>query len=301
MRQLFNASILIPAILMFACSKPDAQETGPPENGKPASDIKEGPIQWPLPRYLREASGLAVIDSNTLLAHNDEKGNIYRIKLSDRSVVRLASIGKPAVRGDFEGIAFDRHRIFLSTSDGLVLEVTDANLAGEKQTVGARKIQTGAGKRCEIEGLHYLPDQTATPENKKSGQLLLPCKNPRDQKYKQRLVVFSYDLSTEVTSELLNISQSEIPGIKKIHLTAIDATPTHFYIVSASRLIVIDRESLTTRAFKLRKKLHEQIEGIAVMKDGSFLLVEDNAKGLARITYYAGLHLLEEKGVSDSN
>jgi hypothetical protein len=256
----------------------------------PAATAESTPHQWELPKYLREASGLDVISPGMLLAHNDEKGKLYRINLESEIVEKVASIGKPAVRDDFEGIASDGNRVFLITSKGMLYIIDDPAVLTtgpvENRIVDARRVPTGAGRYCEIEGLHH-----------EAGILLLPCKNVLTPGDKDNLIVLAYKLETGSLTTLIKIPKSAIPGIKKLNLTAIDATGSHYYIVAANRLVLIEKENRQTRVFKLKKSLHEQIEGLAVMPDGSLVLVEDNRDGVSRLTHYESLDQLEEKGL----
>jgi len=248
------------------------------------------PHQWELPKYLREASGLEVVNEHMLLAHNDEKGKIYRLNLRTETVEQVAAIGKPAVRDDFEGIASDGHRVFLMTSKGLLYIIEEPAvldpLTTEIRIVDARRLSTGAGRYCEVEGLHY-----------EAGSLLIPCKNVLSPGDKGHLIVLAYALESGRLSTLIKMPRSAIPGIKKLNLTAIDTTDSHYYIVAANRLVLINKQNRQTRTFKLKKSLHEQVEGLAVMPDGSFVLVEDNRDGISRVSHYQSLAQLEEKGL----
>jgi hypothetical protein len=248
------------------------------------------PHQWALPKYLREASGLDVISEHMLLAHNDEKGKIYRLDLETETVAQVAAIGKPAIRDDFEGIAADGSRVFLITSKGMLYIIEEPAVLSpattEKHIVNAKRVSTGAGRYCEIEGLHY-----------EAGILLLPCKTVLTPGDKGHLIVLAYELNSGRLSTLIKIPKPSIPGIKKLNLTAIDATDNHYYIVAANRLVLIDKQSRQTRTFKLKKSLHQQVEGLAVMPDGSFVLVEDNRDGISRVSQYQSLDQLEEKGI----
>jgi hypothetical protein len=78
---------------------------------QPAAPLADN--QWYLPDYLNEASGLAVIDEDTVLAHSDEAGVIYRIALAAREVVELGAIGSPPIDEDLEGIALAGTDIYL--------------------------------------------------------------------------------------------------------------------------------------------------------------------------------------------
>ena len=261
----------------MACGQPSANP------GAGSSAGPGDPEQWTLPGFLRETSGLAPAEPGYLLAHNDEKANIYRISIKERSVIKLASVGKPPLRGDFEGIAFDGQQVFLSTSNGIILVIPGIHPSTEKQVVTAQKIDTGLGKQCELEGLHYV-----------AGRLLLPCKNALNPEHRDRLVVFSYDLATKSTSTLISLDKDSIPGLKKLRLTAVEQVDDDLYLVSANRLLLINLKDNSTRAFKLQKKYHEQIEAIAVTSSGIYL-AEDNSKGMARLTRYNSLEELEEK------
>jgi hypothetical protein len=263
--------------LLMVCGQPSAE----PDAGLSATP--DGPEQWTLPKFLRETSGLAPAGPGFLLAHNDEKANVYRIDIENRSVIKLASVGKPPLRGDFEGIAFDGQQVFLATSNGIIYVIPGTHPSNKKQVVTARKMDTGLGKQCELEGLHYI-----------DGRLLLPCKNPLNPEHRNRLVVFSYDLATKSTSLLVSLDKDSIPGLKKLRLTAVEQVDDTLYLVSANRLLLIDLKDNSTRAFKLHKKYHEQIEAIAVTPQGIYL-AEDNSKGRSRLTRYNSVEDLEEK------
>ena len=246
--------------------------------------VLDGPPQWQLPKFLREASGLAVFDQQYLLAHNDEKGNIYRIEIATKAIEKLASLGKPPIQNDFEGIAIAGTATYLISSSGFLYKIDDINIDTPRQKVEFERIATGITEICEIEGLHHL-----------DGKLLFPCKTPLIEKYAHRLVVFSYDIEAGETTEFLNLPLDQVAGVKRVHPTAIDADDSHLYIISTNRLLVIDRNDSSARAFSLPKKYHFQPEGIAVLEDGSIVIVDDNRKGLSRITHYGSLSDLKEK------
>jgi len=236
-----------------------------------------------LPGFLREASGLAVYDEQYLLTHNDEKGDIYRLTIADKSVEKLISIGTPTLNKDFEGIAIDGDTIYLATSTGKIFQVQSSGINILRQRLEPKIYDTGLKGICEIEGLFLL-----------DGNLLLPCKTALTDDHQEQLVVFSYDLATGITSEHLTIALAQLPGIKKTQLTAIHVSAENYYIISMNRLFVIDRDSKNIRIFNLPKKYHTQPEGIAVLQDGSIVIVEDSSEGRSRLTHYPGLHALKE-------
>ena len=257
---------LVVLLLLPACAKTQADK----------NEVQ--PKQWSLPGYLREASGLVTAGTNFLYTHNDERGNIYRVDVRNGSVQKTASIGSPPVRKDFEGIAISSDALFLTTSKGTVYRTRKPNIDDEELNVGAEAVATGLSNVCEIEGLHYL-----------DGTLLLPCKRPLIKKLKNRLVVFRYNLDTGKTSELFSIRGKDIPQVKRLRPTAIDSTKSHYYLVSANQLVLIDRNSHAATVYKLRKAFHRKIEGLAVLEDGAIFLVEDNRGGVSRLTIYKSL------------
>jgi hypothetical protein len=245
---------------------------------------KSGPAQWRLPNFLRESSGLAILDSNYLLIHDDEKGNIYRVSIASKEIELVASIGAPPVDEDFEGIAYVGSTIYLITSTGIIWQVAETNTEELNQIVSARTIDPGLKPICEIEGLHN-----------DNGALLLPCKMHLTEDVEGQLIVFAYDLASGDLSEALRLDLSDAPGSNEVRPTAIDTTSTDYYIISTNRLLVIDRTTMVTRVFSLPKKRHFQPEGLAVLEDGSIVIVDDNRKGRSRLTHYTGLTELKEK------
>lgn len=263
----YPLQILCLLLLTAACSKPNNIEV-----------IAESPKQWLLPAVLHEASGLAIADDTAVYLHNDEYADIFRFDLQSGAVTRIASISRPAIEDDFEGIAINEGLLYLMTSRGQIYVIDDVEPNMTDQVVGAQRISTGLRKRCEFEGLHYL-----------DGKLLMPCKETKKKTDKKQLVVFAFDLATQETDKFFSIDIGDIDKIKRAAPTAFDATETHYYLVSDDHLLEIDRMSLETQSYRLNLDLHRQVEGLAIMPDGTFVLVEDNRRGLARITKYANL------------
>lgn len=243
--------------------------------------VNDNPIQWLLPSSLHEASGLAVAGQESVYLHNDEEGEIYLFNIRSGSIMKLASISWPPIKEDFEGIAVITGSIYMMTSDGELFEIDDVSTDKPHQVVGARKITTDLEENCEFEGLHHLDNL-----------LLMPCKEDLNQASSDRFRVFAFDTSTESTSEFLSLNTRGIEGIKKIAPTAFEATARYYYIISEDRLVRLDRITLQGDSFQLSTDLHSQVEGIAIFPDGTIILVEDNRRGLARLTRYNGLEEL---------
>ena len=267
MLALSNLLFLVLVLLLSSCDRVTE-----------ARIINDNPVQWLLPSSLHEASGLAVAGHQSVYIHNDEQGEIYQFNIRNGLMIKLASIGWPPVKDDFEGIAVTSQAIYLMTSNGQLFEIDDISADKPHQVVDARRIATGLKNHCEFEGLHHL-------DNK----LLMPCKEALTEENSDRFTVFAFDIESETISEFLSLDISQIAGIKQMAATAFEATAGHYYIVTEDYLVRIDRSSLQGESFRLNNDLHRQVEGIALLPDGTIILVEDNRRGLARLTRYSSM------------
>ena len=153
--------------------------------------------QWWLPEFLNEASGIAVMADQSILLHDDELAVIYHVSLVDHSIESFGWLGSPEFEQDFEGIALNGETLYLATSDGLIYQAA-VDLEGRSQTLDFAVFDTGLESICELEGLHFL-----------SGKLLLPCKVPIEEVYKNKLVVFEFDVETHRIREHFSIPSEE--------------------------------------------------------------------------------------------
>lgn len=241
--------------------------------------------RWQLPKRLREASGLAVLDENYLLTHNDEQGLVYRLNLNQRAVEAHITVGAPPIADDYEGIAVTGDAIFLVNSKGTLYQMEHAEIAVGGQGREAIKIETGAGEFCEIEGLHHF-----------KGELLLPCKTPLTEEYKNQFVIFGWHLNRQELTVKISLPMESVSPGKTLYPTAIDVTANHYYVLASRRLVVIDstqRSAAPPKLFKLPKKIHPQPEGLALLADGSLVIVEDRKSSQSTLAHYKGLNELE--------
>ena len=170
-----------------------------------ASVAEPPPHQWALPKCLREASGLDVISEHMLLAHNDEKGKIYRLNLETETVAQVAAIGKPTVRDDFEGIAADGSRVFLITSKGMLYIIEEPAVLSQQRL---RNTSSTPGA-CQ-------PAPAATVKSKACiTRLASSALQDRADTRRQRSPdCLAYELISGRLSTLIKIPKPAIPGIK---------------------------------------------------------------------------------------
>lgn len=237
--------------------------------------------QWWLPEFVNEASGIAVMTDQSILLHDDEFAVIYHVSLVDHSIEPFGWLGSPEFERDFEGIALNGETLYLVTSDGLIYQAS-VDLKARSQTLDFAVFDTGLESICELEGLHFL-----------SGKLLLPCKVPIEESYKNKLVVFEFDVKTHEIREHLVISDERFGTLEGPQPTAIEVSSHHYYIISTNHLLKIDRQMSSIDIFSLPKFRHFQPEGIGLLDDGSIVIVDDFRKGVSRLTHYPGIEFLE--------
>ena len=238
--------------------------------------------QWWLPESLNEASGIAVMADQSILLHDDELAVIYHVSLVDHSIESFGWLGSPEFEQDFEGIALNGETLYLATSDGLIYQAA-VDLEGRSQTLDFAVFDTGLESICELEGLHFL-----------SGNLLLPCKVPIEEVYKNKLVVFEFDVETHQVREHFSIPSKSLGALEGPHPTSIEVSSSHYFIVSTNYLLKIDKAMSSINIFSLPKARHFQPEGIGLLNDGSIVIVEDFRKGESRLTHYPGIESLEK-------
>ena len=238
--------------------------------------------QWWLPESLNEASGIAVMADQSILLHDDELAVIYHVSLVDHSIESFGWLGSPEFEQDFEGIALNGETLYLATSDGLIYQAA-VDLEGRSQTLDFAVFDTGLESICELEGLHFL-----------SGKLLLPCKVPIEEVYKNKLVVFEFDVETHQIRERFSIPSKSLGALEGLHPTSIEVSSSHYFIVSTNYLLKINRDLSLINIFSLPKARHFQPEGIGLLQDGSIVIVDDFRKGAARLTHYPGIESLEK-------
>ena len=222
--------------------------------------------RWELPKDLAELSGLALARGGRLFAHGDERAVVFELDPAGHRVVKRFELGRPAARGDFEGIAVVDQRVFLVTSDGVLYEAPEG---ADGEAVEFVTHATGAGRSCEVEGLEYEPETRS---------LLLACKTPRVAPLKGRLTILRWSLERGALDPdpRFSVPVEGRLGSGDVHLSGVTREPgTGHYLVIAARENLIAELSSTGEvlaAVSLPSALHPQAEGLALAPDGSLLI-----------------------------
>lgn len=270
LRWIAAAVVLLPAV---------QASTGP---SRIACLSRKPSARWSLPPALREISGLALTDDGRLLVHGDESARIVQLDYRTGAIVKSFQMGKPAPRGDFEGMAVAGPRIVLVTSGGRLYESREGN---DGESVPATITETNAGALCEIEGLAWEPKDRA---------LLMLCKTPRRAELSHTVSMLRWSpdqrrwltpdrISLPIDAALRKMIGREFRGSD----LARDPVTGHYLAVAGLNQAVVE----LTPAGELigaapLGRHHPQAEGIAVARDGTVLVSDEGGKGPAHLTVY---------------
>jgi uncharacterized protein YjiK len=236
----------------------------------------EAPIaRWLLPPELDEISGLALTADGRLLAHGDQRGQVFEIDYRRGVVVKQFSLGKPTVHADFEGITVVGDTVVLLASDGTLYVFREG-------TNGARvdyaMHDTKLGHECEFEGVAFDAALHA---------LLLACKNVRIKSLEDALVIFRWKLGagkgprlSRLTVPLRGIIGST--GWDGLHPSDITIDPLNGnYLIIASReeaLVEITPAGNVIFARRVPGD-HYQPEGVAITEDSILIISDEKSLG----------------------
>lgn len=283
---MIGARIVCFAVLLLtgvvACTEPDDAN-----NLADESFTDQSFRQWKLPSRLREISGLAMTPDGRLFAVDDETAVIYEIDYVDGEIVKEFKVGKPVLKGDFEGIAYFDEHFYLLTSAGMLYRF-DEGKDGER--VEYDEIDTNLGEHCELEGLAQDPEHR---------RLLLVCKKMHDEDAKLTIFAWRLDDDRGGLSGRIELPLSDI--LEKLdtrHLhpsgIAINALTGSIVIVAARQraIVELDRNGILIDAMKLPKSnRHKQPEGIEVSRAGEVIIADEGGKSHARLAVYSSLDI----------
>lgn len=232
--------------------------------------------RWKLPKRIAETSGLASTPDARILAHDDEHAIVYEIDSKKGRLVKAFAIGRPTVKGDFEGIAVGAGRVFLATSAGRVYEAEEA---ADGDRVRFHSYDTGMSDSCaDAEGLAY---------DSSTQVLLLPCKQSRVESKPKRVRIhrWSPELRAPAEPPWIDVDSKALEdklGKPGFRVTAIewDAGTGHLLLLSSRppALAEVDGSGRVVAAKILPTKHHRQAEGLTFAPGGG-LIVSDEAAG----------------------
>ncbi len=240
-------------------------------------------VRWNLPKRLDEISGLALSADERLFAHDDERAVIYEIDWHRGRVSKAFALGDPSIKGDFEGIAIAGHDFYLVTSDGVLYRAAEGD---DGAHVVYERIDTGTGRRCEIEGLTY---------DARRALLLLGCKAPREASMQGRVSVLAWAPERRAIDEQASFSVPEKPFAAALEAThfnpssvEISRDGTHLYLLAGKQraLAEVDLNGGLMAVTPLPAKQHRQPEGLAIGPERETIIADEAGGGRATLAIY---------------
>ena len=125
----------------------------------------EGETLMKLSNSLKEISGMTLLNDKEILAHNDEEGTVFTLKIVDLEMTGKLRRGDGKVQKDFEGIAVVKDSVYMVTSNGVIFNF---NHLTKTETTDFNMYKTSLKIENDVEGLCY---------DKTTNSLLLACKN----------------------------------------------------------------------------------------------------------------------------
>ncbi|GJM31503.1 MAG: hypothetical protein DHS20C18_05040 [Saprospiraceae bacterium] len=248
---------------------------------------------------LLEISGLGMASQGKeLVAIQDEKGVIYFVSRTTGKITRKVEFWK---NGDYEGIEMVDDKVYVVKSTGTIYEV---NLENEKVLV-EKFNDDDLGKDNDVEGLGY---------DRINHQLLLACKadagmGKHDDFEK---AIYGFNLKTKKLNKnpvfIIKLKaiqdylqkSPDIEGFDKLserfleqngkfsfHPSALAIHPQsgHLYICSSTgkMLLILDKDGRVLHIAKMKKKIHEQPEGICFAPDGTLYISNEGKYGQGKV------------------
>jgi len=256
-----------------------------------------------LPNKLREISGLGIDAAGKYLyAVQDEDGDLFLINSTTGEVEQEGKFHKS---GDYEGVEIANGRVFVVKSSGTLYEVI--NFKTDNQELVKHKFTFN--KNSDIEGLGYDPI---------ANRLLISCKGKagKGEEFEFKKGIFGLDLTTMKLDEapIYTISVEEVKAFLELNhhiLEKVDKLVKLFqpgeefifgpsglavhpktgdvYITSSvgKLLVVLQRDGKIKHMIKLKKKIHEQPEGIVFAQDGTLYISNEGKDGKGKIYKFA--------------
>ncbi len=236
-----------------------------------------------LPRAISEASGLAISPDGRLFSHDDERGIIYQIDRADGHIIKRFLLGRPTLRGDFEGIAIRKKKFYLVASNGKIYEAEEG---ADNAPVPYRVFDTFLSGANDVEGLEYDPAGDC---------LLVLCKGDPGKGYKGYRTAYAFDFRK---MKLLRPARLRIP-LKEVSKKARkgDFAPSGialhplsgtFFVLSAAGecIVELSRSGKVLAQERLPGHVNPHPEGITFGSDGTMYICNDGQDGRGSMTVY---------------
>lgn len=231
---------------------------------------------YDMPDLLKEISGIAYADENTLYCIQDEMGIVFKYDTDKEDIFGMFRFTDV---GDFEDLAVVKDEVFVLRSDGTLFRFNHRIFDGKIS-------QVVVPMNClNVEGLEYNPADN---------QLYLACKDQQINNQSQNRVVFRIGADnrskpgialTILSAEINQMLAAKYPDNQSASLQmnpsaiAIHPQTSEKYVLSAaSRLIAIYKNEQLINVFPLPAELYYKPEGITFAPNGDLFLSSEGIK-----------------------
>ncbi len=265
------------------------------EKSSKTTDLSEDQIVYKIPSELDEISGIAFVDSDNLIAVQDEEGTIYYYNLSSQKITDKKDF---AGAGDYEDLTIAGNDLYIISSSGELYEIKNFKSGNFK----ALLLKTPFTGKNNIEGLAY---------DAQNNRLLLTPKDKGLDNDKDK-EIYAFDLKTKKlnTTPVFSLSLTQIEDYFKgdaleesskkflkavgnqnlnevFRPSAIGVHPAshEVYILSSinNLIAVLSPDGTLKKIIKLKGKEFLQPEGLAFTSDGKLYVSNEGKGGKANI------------------
>lgn len=256
---------LLASLSLISCKEEPVNYTSPA-----GYDLTK-PYQFKLPVSLDEISGVAFYPKDSsIFAINDERGQLFKIKIGDEKNIQWWDFSKGA---DFEDLAMIDSVFYVLQSNGTIIRVK----FDEAGRVAYKIFPFAFGKGNEFEILYW---------DDVKRKLILICKDCDSDK-KSSLTTYSFDPLTYAFSDssfTIDVTSiAKFIGKEKIRFkpsaAAINPADSSLYIISAINklLVVTDRDGKFKKAYHISHHWFKQPEGITFTPWGTIIISNESA------------------------
>ncbi len=244
--------------------------------------------RWPLPRSLREISGLAVLDERRVLAHHDNDSTLWVLAYPGEPSPELlrGQIGGPAfsMDGDFEAVTVHGDAVYLLASPGRLLRVDLDRDGAAGLAAPLRPVSAGLDDRCNFEGM------TAA-----GTALFVACKYPRAP-VADTILLYRLESDEEASAAPVAVWVDVAPvlaalGVARLRpsgLTWIPHRQRLLVLAGKERVILeISPEGSLLGWRRLARRHHRQAEGLCFTPGGDILIADEADGRVATLTVYS--------------
>lgn len=236
-------------------------------------DLNQPSAIWEMPEALDELSGIEILNSQKVICHNDEDGNLFVYNLNNKTIENIIPFAK---EGDYEDVAIKESTAFVLRSDGTIFEVQNYLNAPK-----AIKNKTFLTEEDNAEGLFFEAEKN---------RLLVACKENSDKKNgKGKRFVYEFLLGENELNPnpILTISQNDINPKSQFSPSGIAIHPIskNIYILSSigKMLAEFTSEGKLQKIYSLNYSHFMQPEGISFGKNGDLYISNEAKKNKATI------------------